>query len=274
MVIDFHSHCFIPDVIAARAIAGMAHGVEGELWPIGDGTLGNQISQMEHDGVDMAVMLPIATKPSQYKVILHNALSIREGAFGEKAKRMLVPFMSVHPLDPDLEKHLDEIAALGFRGIKVHPYYQNFSLADPAVWPMFRKVASLGLVVESHCGSDVGYPGRLDACGPDDIAVLLENVKGLKFVAAHLAGCAGFPPHATDRLLELGCWADTSALARDWMKDEQERICHSWPTERLLFATDFPWVKYSEAIRWVKSMRAEEDWDAVFSGNAKKLLGL
>ena len=274
MIIDIHSHCFIPDAVASRAIAGMSHAVEGVLWPIGDGTLTNQLDQMEHDGIDMAAMLPIATKPTQHGVLLRNALALRDGSIDARSRRMIHPFMSAHPADPELDAHLDEIASLGFRGIKVHPYYQGFALDDPKVWPFFRKLADRGFVIECHCGYDVGYPDRNDACGPREIAVLLRNVPGLTFIAAHLGGCAGYGPHATDELLDLGCYADTSALPYDWMRDEQMRLMRSWPTERLLFGTDFPWVKYDEAVRWVKSIRKEEDLDAIFSGNAKRLLGI
>lgn len=274
MIIDFHSHAFMPDAVAARALAGMSHAVERILAPSSDGTLSAQLDHMEHDGINLAVMLPIATKHSQHEIIIRNALAIASGEKGERARRMILPFASVHPADPDLAPHLDEIARLGFRGVKLHPYYQNFSLADPKVWPMFRIIASLGLVVECHCGADVGYPGRLDACGPADVAALLRNVPGLKFVAAHLGGCAGFPPHATDELIDLGCWTDTSALSRNWYRDEEMRLLRSWPTERLLFGTDFPWAVYSEAVRWVRAFRRPEDHEAVFSGNARRLLGL
>lgn len=274
MIIDVHSHCFMPNSTAKRAIAAMARAVHGELWPIGDGTLKNQLDQMEHDGIDMACMLPIATKPTQHDVLLRNALALRDGSIDERSRWKIHPFMSVHPADPELDRHLDEIASLGFRGIKVHPYYQEFALDDPKSWPFFEKIAARGFVVECHCGFDVGYPSRSDACGPCEVAILLRNVPGLKFIAAHLAGCAGYAPHATDELLELGCYADTSALSRDWMKDEQMRLLRSWPTERLLFGTDFPWVKYDEAVRWVTSIRKSEDLDAIFSGNARRLLGM
>ncbi len=273
MTIDFHSHNF-PAAIAARAIAGMCRVTEGHLWAVGDGTLANHLDNLELAGVDKAVMCPIATKPSQHAVILRTALAIRDGAMGERAARMIVPFASAHPADPDVSAHLEEIARAGIRGVKFHPYYQNFSLADPSVWPMFRKIAGLGLVVECHAGFDVGYPDRTDACGPKEIATLLRNVPGLVFVAAHLGGCAGYAPHATDEMLELGAYIDSSALHRDWHKDEQVRLLRSWPTERMLFATDFPWVHYPEAIRWVKSVREPAEWPAIFGGNARRLLGL
>ena len=273
MIIDFHSHNF-PVSIARRAMSEMCRATEGHLWAVGDGTLVNHLDHLQYAGVDKAVMCPIATKPAQHGAILRMACAIRDGAMGERAARMIIPFASAHPRDPDLFAHLDEIAAAGIKGIKFHPYYQGFSLADPSVWPMFRKIAELGLVVECHAGFDISYPGRYDSCGPMEIATLLRNVSGLTFVAAHLGGCAGFPPHATDELLELGCYVDTSSLHRDCYKDEQVRILRSWPTDRILFATDFPWVYYPEAIRWVKSVREPADWDALFGGNACRLLGI
>ena len=65
---------------------------------------------------------------------------------------------------------------------------------------------------------------------------------------------------------------DTSALHWRWSMDEEVRILRSWPTELTLFGTDFPWVHYPEAIRWVKSVRDPRDWDAVLGGNARRLL--
>ena len=273
MIIDFHSHNF-PDVIAPRAIAGMCRALEGRATACADGTLSNHLDHMDHAGIDKAVLCQIATKPTQFGVLMRTAEAIRAGELGERAQRKLIPFPSVHPDDPELMAHLEEIAAKGFKGIKFHPYYQDFLLDDPARWPMFRKIADLGLVVECHCGLDLGYPTRFDACGPKEVATLLRNVPGLTFVAAHLGGCSGYGPHATDELLELGCYIDTSALARDFCRDEQLRLLSSWPTDRILFATDFPWNVYSESIRWVREFRDPADWDALFSGNACRLLGL
>lgn len=104
--------------------------------------------------------------------------------------------------------------------------------------------------------------------------MLLKNVRSLKLIAAHLGGSDGYPPHATDRILECGCYIDTSVLARRWHYDEQMRLLRSWPTDRILFGTDFPWVNYTEAIRWVKSVRAPADWPALFGDNAARLLDL
>lgn len=273
MIVDVHSHDFAPSV-ARRAMDGMCRAVEGRLTPSGDGTLVNHLDHLEAAGVDRAVTCPIATKPGQFEVILRRAVRILSGEAGERARRMIVPFASVHPSDPEWSRHLDEIVRAGIRGVKFHPYYQGFSLDDPSVWTLFRKVAEAGLVVQCHCGRDLGYPARCDACGPRETATLLRNVPGLVFIAAHLGGCAGYPPHATDELQELGAYIDTSALVQNSHHDEEMRLLRSWPRERILFATDFPWAHYPETMAWVKSVREPADWADVFGGNAARLLGL
>lgn len=273
MIVDFHSHNF-PKAVAARAIGQMSAAVEGKLWPVGDGTLENHLDHLDLAGVDKAVLLPVATKPSQFEINLRTALMIIDGSLGERAAEKLVPFAAIHPADDRWSAHLEEIAAHGIKGIKVHPYYQNFSLSDPSVWPMFGKMADLGLVVVCHSGYDIGYPGRYDSCSPADIVSLLKNVRDLKFVAAHLGGCYGFPAHATDELLECGAYIDTSALHINRYRDEEMRLLRSWPRERILFGTDFPWEHYPEALRWVRSFRAPEDLSDLLGLNACRLLGL
>ena len=273
MIVDFHCHDFA-DSVAVRAMNGMCRMTEGVLWAVGDGTLANHLDHLDLAGVDRAVVCPIATKPDQFEIILRRACGLKDGVYGPRAQAKTIPFASVHPDDPRLFGHLEAIARAGIRGVKFHPYYQDFSLSDPRVWPMFRKIADLGLVVACHAGGDVSWIDQRGKCGPDDIAILLSQVRGLRFVAAHLGGCLGYPSHATDVLLAHDCYVDTSALHRSWFCDEEMRVLRSWPRERILFGTDFPWVHYPEAISWVKSVRDPADWTLLFGGNACRLLGL
>ena len=273
MIIDVHSHDF-PDQIATRAMAGMCRQTEGDLWPVGDGTLTNHLDHLDLAGVDKAVACPIATKPHMFEGLFRRACQIKDGELGSRVQAKIIPFASVHPLDPDVMTHLEMIAAAGLKGVKFHCYYQDFSLADKEIWPMFAKIADLGLVVQCHCGADISWKDLTGLCGPREIAVLLKNVRGLRFVAAHLGGCDGYPPHATDEVLECGAYVDTSILHRHWHYDEQMRVLRSWPTDRILFGTDFPWESYAESIGWVKSVRDPKDWPALFGGNAARLLRL
>ena len=272
-IVDVHCHDF-PDAIAARAMAGMCRMTAGVLWSVGDGTLANHLDHLDLAGVDRAVMCPIATKAGQFEIILRRARRIMDGDCGERARAKIVPFASVHPDDPDVMAHLEAIAAAGIRGVKFHPYYQDFSLVDRRVWPMFGKIADLGLVVQCHAGGDVSWRDLRGMCGPREIETLLKNCRGLTFIAAHLGGCFQYPPHEVDRLLDCGAYIDTSALHHRWHRDEEMRLLRSWPTDRIMFGTDFPWVHYPEAIRWVKSVRDPADWPALFGGNACRLLSI
>ena len=274
-VIDFHTHNF-PDVLAPRAIESMARKLRGSLVPFGDGTVATQLRDMAAAGVDKAVVCPVATKPAQFQTILDRAKAVRDGEFGEEAANRLVQLCSVHPADPDFEGHIGQVAAAGFKGVKVHPYYQGFSLGDPKVVPYFRAVRDAGLFVIAHCGIDLGFVEAPMVCGPAQIASLLKAVPGLKFVAAHLGGCGGNPPHATDALLEFeNCFLDTAVVNVCDDDAECRRVMSEWPAERLLFATDYFWRDERFVAGWVRQCRPDPaEQELVFSENAHRLLGL
>lgn len=274
-VIDFHTHNF-PDVLAPRAIESMARKLRGSLVPFGDGTVATQLRDMAAAGVDKAVVCPVATKPAQFQAILDRAKAVRDGEFGEEAANRLVQLCSVHPADPDFEGHIGQVAAAGFKGVKVHPYYQGFSLGDLKVVPYFRAVRDAGLFVIAHCGIDLGFVEAPMVCGPAQIATLLKAVPGLKFVAAHLGGCGGNPPHATDALLEFeNCFLDTAVVNVCDEDAECRRVMSEWPAERLLFATDYFWRDERFVAGWVRQCRPDPaEQELVFSENAHRLLGL
>ena len=276
MIIDFHTHNF-PDALAKRAIDGMLQKVQGSLHPVGDGTLARQVADMKKDGIDRAVMCPVATRPEQAEAIIRRACEIRDGVYGADAAEMIIPFASLHPSDPLLLRHIDQVLAAGLKGVKMHPYYQRFALQDPLVAPFMRSIRDAGLVVVCHCGLDPGYLEDAIECGPDEILGLLRNVPGIAphFVAAHLGGFAGAPAHAVDRLMDCGCWFDTAVLASDQPVAEPRRIVSEWPAERLLFATDYYWTSQRQLVDWVKANRPDPaDQEKIFHLNAEKLLGL
>ena len=48
-----------------------------------------------------------------------------------------------------------------------------------------------------------------------------------------------------------------------------------WPAERLLFATDYFWRDETYIADWVRRFRPDlADLEKIFSGNARRLLGL
>ena len=274
-MIDFHTHNF-PDALAPRAVAVMVDKLKGCLTPVGDGTLATQIADMKQAGVSKSVVCPIATRPEQFQVIFDRARAVRDGEFGQEAAERLIQLCSVHPADGDFARHLKKIADAGFKGIKLHPYYQGFRLDDPLVVPFFSAVRDAGLFAISHCGLDLGFSGSPMTCGPAQIAALLRAVPGLVFVAGHLGGCGGNPAHAADELLEFpSCHIDTAVISVCDDDPEARRIMAEWPADRILFGTDYFWRDATHLAGWVRRFRTDpDDLRKIFSGNAKRLLGL
>ena len=66
MIIDFHTHIF-PDKIAQRSIQSLSEvsGVKAAT----DGTLSGLLASMDKSGVDLSVIMPVVTKPSQFESV-------------------------------------------------------------------------------------------------------------------------------------------------------------------------------------------------------------
>jgi predicted TIM-barrel fold metal-dependent hydrolase len=272
MVIDVHAHTF-PDAMAQSVLAKLTARAQAPITPVSGGTAGDLLAHMRRGGVDYAVVCPIATKPSQFDVILGEALAVLGGARGELARRHLIPFGSVHPSDGERAAKLARLAEAGVRGIKLHPYYQSFVLDSPDMLEFFRCCRDHGLVVQCHCGFDVGFP--LDPlCGPERVARVVQEVPGLRFIAAHLGGWRQWGG-AAESLLGRDVWLDTAVLPADAEDPLARRILREHPAERLLFATDWPWLGYEDAARYLREAgRSAAEEAAILGGNAAALLGI
>ena len=75
MIIDFHTHTF-PDSIAARAVDSLSK--EAHIVPYTDGTVSGLLNSMDKGGIDMSVLLPVATASSQVESINDKALRNNE----------------------------------------------------------------------------------------------------------------------------------------------------------------------------------------------------
>jgi len=260
-IIDFHTHCF-PDNIAERALESLAHE-GGGLMPQFDGTYSGLIASMNKYGVNKSVMLAIATKPSQQKSVNNFAASINGGR--------IVSFGSVVPTAPDALDELRRIKALGLKGIKLHPYYQNFSISDERVFPVYEATGELGLITVFHMGKDIGFdaPG---VCLPCMLKKILPHFGGAPVIAAHLGGYMCW-----DEVLEHLCgenvYFDTSYLYSRIIKPLFDKIVNKHGSERILFGTDMPWSNTADELRLIDSLNiTSAEKENILSLNAKRLL--
>lgn len=265
MVIDFHTHIF-PEVIAERTI----HFLEKQsgITAATDGTLNGLLQSMEHTGVDMSVILPVVTKPSQFASINAFAQQVNENYTGK-----LLSFGGMHPDSEDYKRELRMIKEMGLPGIKLHPDYQGVMIDDVRYMRIIEYAAELGLIVSTHAGLDNGFPDMIH-CPPDRMRKVLDTIKPEKFVVAHYGGWMQWEL-VYEYLADANVYFDT-AVTFGYLKQELFlKIWEKHDKDKVLFATDSPWSDAAMAIEKVHALPiGKKEKEALLANNAKRLLDL
>ncbi|HHD63629.1 MAG TPA: amidohydrolase [Desulfobulbaceae bacterium] len=259
--IDFHTHAF-PDQVAATAIPALEK--KGNIKAYLNGTVADLLKSMDQAEIERSVVCSIATRPAQFQPILDWSLSVRS--------ERIIPLPSIHPTDPERLEHLRHIKDMGFIGLKMHPYYQDFFLDDPKLMDFYGQVNELGLLLVMHTGYDIGYP-RIRRADPQRILNVLQKVPGLRLITTHLGGWDEW----TDvRSLLTGqpIYMEIS-FALDFLDQIRLRdLIESHPPEYLLFGTDSPWADQATTLKMLGKLGLEEDlFNRIVRENALKLLG-
>lgn len=261
MVIDFHAHCF-PDSLAAKAMKSLEEGCYARA--VHDGTKAGLKRHMTECGVGLSVVLPVATKPSQVN-------AINDWAAGSSDQSLLF-FAAAHPDDADFYKNLEYIKKAGFPGIKLHPDYQNFYADEKRMFPIYEAIRDSGLIAVFHSGVDLSYTSNVH-CTPLMLKNVLDNVPGIKIVAAHMGAHALW--RDTEQLIcGRDLYFDTSysyySLGREGMK----RMIEKHGAGRILFGTDSPWKRADIEINNIHSLGlSSSDTENILFGNTLRLLG-
>ena len=263
MLIDFHTHAF-PEKIASRAVDALSHG-SGGMVPQTDGTLSRLKAEMDNAGVDISVVLSIATNPRQQANVNNFAMEINRDP-------RIVAFGSVHPDAPDALEELERIADAGLKGVKFHPEYQNFYADDPRMKPIYRKISELGLITTFHAGHDIGFAPPYH-CMPEH---LLGALKWLDtpVVAAHWGGY-GAGLEVLDQLCGNNLYFDISMGYGCIPRPIAQAILDKHSPDKLLFGSDMPWHRPEWELRLINSLDiSPADKEKILWKNAAKLLKL
>lgn len=263
MTIDFHTHIF-PEKIADRTIAFLSakSGVKNNT----DGTADGLVSSMDKAGIDLSVVMPVATKPSQFDSITKYACLVNEKYAGR-----LFSFGGIHPYSENYKQELRIIKENGLKGIKLHPDYQDFFIDDIRAKRLIYEASALGLIITVHAGRDIGY-GDPVHCPPERSLEVLKEVRPEKLVLAHMGGWEQW-----DAVEELLCGRnvrlDTAFCLEYMSKDRLKSIVAKHGAERILFATDSPWSRQDEYLRRIRELFPDDtEFNAITGGNAEKLL--
>ena len=263
MVIDFHTHAF-PERIAEKALKGLSHS-GGGLIPQGKGTLESLKEEMKKDGIDISVVLGIATNPLQQK-------NVNDFAKEVSKEDRFIAFGSIHPDSPDAIEELERIKMLGLKGIKLHPEYQNFFVDDIKMKPIYKKISELGLITLFHAGHDYGFSEPYH-CMPDNLLNALKWIDS-PVVAAHWGGL-GCGKEVLEKLCGLDIWFDLAFGYGTMPKVIAQKIVDKHTPDKLLFGSDMPWHRPAWERCLVESLDlSKEDKEKIYYKNAIKLLGI
>lgn len=267
MLIDFHVHVF-PEKMALRTLKGMQDNVKeisGFEQPIFfDGTVNDLKRRMAAAGVDLSVVLPIATKPKQFDTINAYAEEITDG-------KTIISFGTVHPMAENVTEQIEELSRRGFKGIKLHPEYQGIYVDDPVFIAVVKRAAELGMYVVLHAGADMGIRPPVHA-PVDRIKTMLGQVDAERVILAHLGAYNMWDAVESD-LIDTKAYFDTAIVSSFMDIEQYRRIIDKHGADKILFGSDGPWEDPKQTFEFLKkSGISGEELELITHKNAEKIL--
>ena len=280
MIIDMHTHIF-PDEISAAVVEKLSRISRTPAFT--DGTLSGLKKSMDAVQINYSVILPVATNTKQVEKINSSSTALNEKFFGEG----IISFGCIHPDYINYREELDRVKNHGLKGIKIHPVYQDTNLDDVKFLRIIYRAAELDLIVVTHAGLDIGFPGVV-RCSPQMAHHVVEEVGEFKFILAHMGGWKNW----SDVLKILGgkkIFIDTSFSTgkiiprKDfhWEADDLKLLDEAqfidfvkiFGADKILFGTDSPWTSAENSIEFIKNLPLlDADKNKILGLNAQKLL--
>ena len=261
-VIDTHCHIY-PDKIALKAANGI-----GAFYDIGmnfDGRLDTLKTVSSKAHVTHSVIFSVATTPRQVRSINNFiAENVKSGA------GRFTGLGAMHPDSEDMEGDIEQILALGLKGVKLHPDVQGFPIDDERGRHICALCEKHHLPLLIHCGD---Y--RYDYSNVNRLKPILEDFKDLQVIGAHFAGWsvwenAAEALHGFDNLV-----VDSSSTFHWVNRETAKKLIRLYSTDRILFGSDFPmWDPRDELAFWEGLQLQDEDYEKVYYKNAQKMFGI
>jgi predicted TIM-barrel fold metal-dependent hydrolase len=262
MIIDFHTHIF-PDDLASKAMHALTASIDNLFTPIHNGTVSGLLDSMTTAGIDISVVLPVITKPTQFQTTNEWVRSI--------SSERLIGFGGIYPHTDNYKRDINYISDLGLAGLKFHAEYQNFVLDDPKMLKIYDYALSKGLILLHHAGVDPGFVPPFKST-PQQFSNIVKTMGGGTIIAAHLGGLDQWDD-VEKYLVGTDIYLDTSIGFEYFSKEQFLRIARNHGTDKILFASDSPWSNTKTEIDHLHSLPLTPDEKtAILGGNAKRLL--
>lgn len=260
-IIDSHCHVY-PEKIASKAVAAI-----GDFYhtPMGyDGKVETLKRISREAGVGHNVIFSVATTPHQVASINRFIADTVRASGGT-----MTGLGTLFPGSATMEEDVEQILALGLKGVKLHPDFQKFPI-DAEICTEMYELCRGRLPILFHCGD---Y--RYDYSNPNRLKVILERYPDLQVIGAHFGGwslceSATRELHGYDNLV-VDCSSSFFNLSPEICK----KLVLSYGTDRVLFASDFPMWNPRGNIEVLMNMNLHPgDYEKIFHQNAEGIFGI
>lgn len=260
-IFDTHTHCF-PDALAPKALPHLALVCGSPYY--GSGTYDDLKEKVSAAGGCGALILHIATKPTQMTSVNHFAAACQNGNF--------YSFGSVFPTCENAVDELYRIQSLGLKGVKLHPDYQGFFVDDPAVFPVYETASKLRLPIAFHTGFDP-YSPNVVHCPPKALAAVADRFPALTIIAAHMGGMRMDKEVEAHLIGKENVYFDTAYTTYSMNAARCGELIRRHGIEKVLFATDFPWSTVEAELSLLQQCGfTEDELEQICFKNAERLL--
>ncbi|MEG2083993.1 MAG: amidohydrolase family protein [Clostridia bacterium] len=263
MIIDAHTHLFASN-IAKIAIPKLSN--ISKIEPFTDGTKEDAIVKMKQNNIDKAVVYSVATKPNAESKINDYLLQLDKNIF--------IPFGAINPFSENVVKILNFIKNNNFKGIKLHPQYQNFELMQKELCFLYDACIDLDLIVTFHAGWDVAYP-TCENANAVCFAKMLDKYYNLKAILAHFGGLRQGKEVINYLAGRKNICFDTAICKENLPLEIANEIIKKHGADKIFFGTDCPWDNFASVIAYLKKLDlSEQEFDNIMSNNLIKFLNL
>lgn len=159
---------------------------------------------------------------------------------------------------PDLRGQVDKIASLGFKGIKLHPPYQEFVIDGEKAFEVYERAQELDLFISFHAGMHWHRLRDNRLLLFDEVSwsfpnlrFSLEHIGGYHFFREALAVMCNNSRHDRDCVFAGWTSVDNRKGMGEWsLSDEElETVILQTGEDRSIFGIDFPF-RNAELISW------------------------
>ncbi|MBR3978790.1 MAG: amidohydrolase [Oscillospiraceae bacterium] len=260
-VIDAHCHVY-PAKIATAAVSATDafYGVVSAL----DGSTDALRKEMQVSGVDHALVQSVATTPHQVGSINRFiAQTVRDNP-------CFTGLGTLHPDSADQAADVEEILALGLKGVKLHPDIQGFAVDDARCMKIYELCQEAGLVILMHTGDS-----RYDNSNPNRLLPVLKAFPRLTVIGGHLGGYSVWDEASRAYGGLPNFYVDTSSSIFFLGVDRAKEIILRYGFDHVLFGTDYPMYRaQSELAHLLEMGFTEAEYEKIFSKNARRLFKL